>query len=340
MTTTPRKRVNKRIRYYLKTIGVPVTGKCGHEYVARIEVPKDLQKLQRTPERDLQLQKTINYTKTGYALAQCQDCQAQQNLNEVRTKTEKLTRIYNLPPLPQLSGTPRMVSFAETIRYSWWETILTRINSQINEMINTPTIALTLMVSAINESFPVTRKTYSDDLIHLHYAIKQKRAIFSNNSKPGEIDWEIVTSLMAWLLVREETNNLEYPSTEWPAKNPIWFETQADVWIRAFKGNHAGELKKAFQNIVRLDTLTTALYTALRVDWDNREQMENNFQILQNKITKDESNFLAHSNQLPLPDALDQLTVFKGLTNPNLGNTWDFTGEDYNTPNRQLKAPF
>lgn len=340
MPTTPRKRVNKRIRYYLKTVGVPVTGSCGHDYVFRSDVPKELQKLQRTPERDAQLERHVAYRVKVCSQEKCPGCLAEQSLYDTRHRAKKLTKTYGFLPLPPMEGTPRMISFGERIRYTWWNNMVGRIFNQVNEMVRVPTIALSLLASGVNDRFTVERGTYSDDLVHLYYEVSGRRTTFKNDSQPGELNWGIVAALMKWLLIREETQKLERSSSEWPAKNPLWAETNAEMWIRASKGAHAGDLKKAFQRVPELDSLIAAFYTALRVDWETRQQMEESFHQLQGQLTADESTFLANSNQLPLPDALDQLTVYKGLVNPYPTDSWNLSEEDIFPANPQLKAPF
>jgi len=99
-----------------RTTNVSGTGLCGHEYVQRTPVPGFLVGRERDANTLAKLEAWKLGVAADYAKMECFSCVAERSLADTRLTMRAIATWLGREPLPELSGSVKLVSFAERVR--------------------------------------------------------------------------------------------------------------------------------------------------------------------------------------------------------------------------------
>jgi hypothetical protein len=319
-----------------RTTGFEATGTCGHTYKDRVRLPYEHSGKERTPEREAAVVKFLETTVTERSAANCPSCQAEVETVAAAGWVQSALQIFDLKPLPALTGSPRQIAVAQWLQYQRLQNLRWSAQRSVLSLMRANVLTV-LMLSALKNSH-----TVSQDDVQITGDIHAMAFLAGSGNMPSlpvsgslaeiygpiahgtEISkharGEITFGLATWLVTRylAERTNLHSASAS------------AETWVKAYFANRARPifLRNDLLNPivdVPLDVVVAAVAVASQHGWKDRFEAEEAFIAGCQGVSRDMEPFLESLHGTPLNESLEQAAVYSALQPDNGWGHHDYT---------------
>ncbi len=212
-----------------KTLPIKLTheliGTCGHTYKRKDVISSDLRKMPLTPEVwELVDQQMAKMVENSYKEDACHECVANAKLVEARKSIADFATVMQMAPLPHLSGSLKIVSYAETVRSAMWYRHVWKRYNAVRNSFSRATIATELMthgLRALADKHGIVPESPgpSPDMIAVHDEVQRAASLMGRASADWRFTYEEAVAF--WLLMRYE----------WTTLREFFDEQRPKVWI-------------------------------------------------------------------------------------------------------------